>query len=124
MSMKFSPAAYARRWKQHLARSAAWRECAGCRHVLVLSRGVMDYWTQPTSGGGGGFAIDDPFWRNVHKLTIDAAAHPSWPSQVRRRLRNVHAVPWPSGIHPRDAAELARWQRYVASARRQQLLTQ
>ena len=106
---------------RYLASTTEWRECGGCRHLLVLPRGAADYPT--VASGGVGFAIDDPFWRNVHKLTVDAAPNGAWPKSVRQQIQHVHAVPWPSAIHPRDGAELARWQRYVAGAPRKHLVS-
>ena len=113
--------AHADRWKAHLRSTAAWRKCGGCKHLMVLTRGVTDYPTvrypDLALTPGSGFLIDDPFWARVSKLVVDAGDNRG------TQLDSVYPVPWPSALHPRSAAEVREWQHRVAGTQRPFLIS-
>ncbi|CAN6229254.1 unnamed protein product [Urochloa humidicola] len=95
------------RW---LANQTSFRRSGGWDHFISLGRITWDFRRYGDDGWGTNFVVLSGM-ANVTRLAIEADTHD--PMDV--------GVPYPTGFHPRAAADVRAWQRHVLSRRRSRL---
>ncbi|XP_062185388.1 xyloglucan galactosyltransferase XLT2-like [Phragmites australis] len=95
------------RW---LKNQTSFQRSGGWDHFITLGRITWDFRRYGDDGWGTNFVVM-PGMENVTRLVIEAD-----------RLDPMDAgVPYPTGFHPRAAADVRAWQRYVLSRARSKL---
>ncbi|CAN6268975.1 unnamed protein product [Urochloa humidicola] len=95
------------RW---LSNQTAFRRSGGWDHFITLGRITWDFRRYGDDGWGTNFVVL-PGMANVTRLAIEADTMD--PMDV--------GVPYPTGFHPRAAADVRAWQRHVLSRKRSRL---
>ncbi|KAL6651240.1 hypothetical protein ACP70R_010165 [Stipagrostis hirtigluma subsp. patula] len=88
-----------------------YRRSRGWDHFIALGRITWDFRRSPDGGGWGGSFLTMPGLANVTRLVIE---RDPWDDM------DV-GIPYPTGFHPRTAADVRAWQRYVARSPRPRL---
>ncbi|KAK3141740.1 hypothetical protein QOZ80_4BG0337740 [Eleusine coracana subsp. coracana] len=88
-----------------------YRRSRGWDHFIALGRITWDFRRSPDAGGWGGSFLTMPGVANVTRLVIE---RDPWDDM------DV-GIPYPTGFHPRTAADARAWQRYVAARPRPRL---
>ena len=102
--------AYEAAVRSSLLRSARWRRCGGCDHVVVSARSFVEVEATAQRPRLGQFAVGDPFWANVSKLGHGAP--------LRGAADHVYGVPYATFLHPRSAADLDAWRTHALASPR------
>jgi hypothetical protein len=95
------------RW---LRNQTSFQRSGGWDHFITLGRITWDFRRYGDDGWGTNFVVM-PGMENVTRLSIEA--DPLDPREV--------GVPYPTGLHPRAAADVRAWQRHVLSLPRARL---
>jgi hypothetical protein len=88
-----------------------YRRSRGWDHFIALGRITWDFRRSPDGGGWGGSFLTMPGVANVTRLVIE---RDPWDDM------DV-GIPYPTGFHPRAAADVRAWQRYVSRQPRTRL---
>ncbi|KAH7847954.1 hypothetical protein Vadar_032038 [Vaccinium darrowii] len=88
-----------------------WKRSNGSDHFIMLGRLTWAFRRLKQDPGWGTFLIHRPEMKNVVRLAVERNV---WdPMEI--------AVPYPTIFHPRSQSDIAEWQRFVRSRRRNHL---